>query len=192
MGLINSLYSLQLRHSVEELFGHDGYEKSVIKIDGSTVFVYTVDLHALEKWSCTKYAAKASQISDAILNCGYAFSTSNIAILSKHINKFDRNVLMWHEIGHIVNKHTSFTPFDILKAFFGKRSKIVNNGVWEKIADKMAYQHTGVKITPTFLVNMLKLTTLNYLEDREAVNEIFSPEKEQLMMSELLQCGRFN
>lgn len=191
MGLTNTLYTLYLSYNIEKLFGNDGYEKSVIKTNGSTVYVYTVDINALEKWASTKNEPKALQLESMILNCGFAFSNANVVILSKHINEFDRNVFMWHEIGHVVNKHCKITLVDIIKTYLNKRPQIINNGVWEKIADKVAYLHTGVKITPMYLVDVLRMTTLNCLGDVEAVNEIYTPENQQKAINVMMQDERF-
>jgi hypothetical protein len=191
MGLVNSLCSLCLRHSIENLFGEDGYEKTVMKINGLTIFVYTVDLDSLEKWYFTKNEAQAIQLESMLINCGYAYSSANVVVLSKHINKRDRDVFMWHEIGHVVNKHSKVKLSHLIRVCINKHPEIIINGEWEKLADKMAYLHTGVKITPMYLWDVVKTTALNYLGDAEAVAEAFSPEKQQTVVNRLMQDERF-
>ena len=189
--LVNFLYSLYLRHNIEKLFGYDGYEKSVMKIDGSTVFVYTVDLDALLKWYGTKKETSAIGLEVMCTNCGYAYSSTNVVVISKHIESAARRVFMWHEIGHVINKHSMFKVGDLIRAMKAKEPQVVINGEFEKIADKFAFEHTGIKITPEYIVDMLKETTLNYLQDPEAVKLAYTAEFRKNMLNILKSDERF-
>ena len=148
-------------------------------------------MDSLEKWYSTKNELAAMQLESMLINCGYAYSSTNVIILSKHINKFDRNVFMWHEIGHVVNKHSEVKLSNLIRSLLTKCPQVIINGEWEKLADNMAYLHTGVKITPMYLWDVLKMTTVNYLGDTEAVAEAYSPENQQNMIDLLMQDERF-
>lgn len=195
MGLINKiinfLYSLYLRHSIEKLFGYDGYEKSVINIEGSKVFVYTVDLDALLKWYGTKRETAAIGLEVMCTNCGYAYSSTNVVVISKHIEATARRVFMWHEIGHVMHKHSMFKLSDIIRAMKLKEPQVIINGEFEKIADNVAFEHTGIRITPKYIVDMLKQTTLNYLQDQEAVELAYTAEFQKNMLNILESDERF-
>lgn len=195
MGLINRIvnfvYSLYLRHNIEKLFGHDGCEKSVMNINGSKVFVYTVDLDALLKWYGTKRETAAIGLEVMCTNCGYAYSSTNVVVVSKHIEATARRVFMWHEIGHVINKHSMFKIGDLIKAMKLKEPQIVINGEFEKLADQVAFEHTGIKITPEYIVNMLKQTMLNYFQDSEAVELAYTAEFQKKMLNLLESDGRF-